>query len=562
MSDQVNILTEIEQVDVKEEDELRFTDTETKSLNKLIENESENCSYVDFKIAEKKLILARSRLLKSFKNGGNPLIFFFSNNKQHKIVDKISGQAGKGWMTAATDGKNYYWHPEFISALTIAQTQVVLEHESTHVILDHASPKVLEYPDAYNFAIDYIVNSGIYNRRRENGQNVDEIFTGALGQPLSLKDFINYLDGSPLPALKDGETAYCYADPELEPNLGSKDIYHLIKKHYEQSPRLCPECKGLNLDPKTGTLTSLNLQYFSFIVMEVTISETSFSQDDVLDIYEKNDFTRYKLLLDELEIKYCKTCLNIVDERGSAMGGGFGISSNNDFHIESRADRKQVLEDLEYSWQNTRNSFSNSDEIPDYLKELMKSLYEPELSAFDLIQQAVWRKSKEVGAKNDYTRYKRRLISSQVYAPMSYEFVPRILVLLDTSGSMTEDDLLYGLSQLKAIQGCSGVIVCVDTVAYWDEATLFENIDDIENIAIAGGGGTVFNQFFEEFKDRVGYDFDLIVCLTDGGFCDIPPDLDPGIDTVWVCTQSVIDLVPPFGRAAPMRTKSFREEVW
>jgi predicted metal-dependent peptidase len=127
--------------------------------------------------------------------------------------------------------------------------------------------------------------------------------------------------------------------------------------------------------------------------------------------------------------------------------------------------------------------------------------------------------------------------------------------MLDTSGSMGQDDLVYGVSQLQVLgDDMDLLIVPCDAQPYWQDATLAKNLRDLNRTKVTGRGGTVFNQFFEEFPRKVGRDFDVVVVITDGYCGEIPMELKPPCDVVWVLTQDFA-YNPTFGRVAPMRNR-------
>lgn len=69
-----------------------------------------------------------------------------------------------GLRTAATDGLNMYFDPEFIEIQSREQLRYVMLHEAMHIGLRHcvAYPEVVKkYPQLSNMAMDYVVNAFI-----------------------------------------------------------------------------------------------------------------------------------------------------------------------------------------------------------------------------------------------------------------------------------------------------------------------------------------------------------------------------------------------------------------
>jgi predicted metal-dependent peptidase len=126
--------------------------------------------------------------------------------------------------------------------------------------------------------------------------------------------------------------------------------------------------------------------------------------------------------------------------------------------------------------------------------------------------------------------------------------------MLDTSGSMSDDDIVYGVSQLQVLgDDMDCLLVCCDAQVYWEDATHAKGVGDLKRTKVVGRGGTVFDDFFRDFPKRVGKDFDVVICITDGFFGEIPMEYKPPMDVVFVITNDH-EISPSFGRVAPLRS--------
>lgn len=61
--------------------------------------------------------------------------------------------------TAATDGLNIYWHPEFVEQCDWDELEAVAVHEIHHVIKRHAFRKKMRDHELWNIACDYQINN-------------------------------------------------------------------------------------------------------------------------------------------------------------------------------------------------------------------------------------------------------------------------------------------------------------------------------------------------------------------------------------------------------------------
>jgi predicted metal-dependent peptidase len=68
-------------------------------------------------------------------------------------------EADPGWCpTTATDARAFYYNPEFISALTLDETQFMLAHEALHCALSHFARRQHRVKHKWDLACDYAIN--------------------------------------------------------------------------------------------------------------------------------------------------------------------------------------------------------------------------------------------------------------------------------------------------------------------------------------------------------------------------------------------------------------------
>jgi predicted metal-dependent peptidase len=130
-------------------------------------------------------------------------------------------------------------------------------------------------------------------------------------------------------------------------------------------------------------------------------------------------------------------------------------------------------------------------------------------------------------------------------------------VLLDTSGSMSNDDMAFGISQLASLDERSeGTIVPADAQIYWDQATKIKkaNAEHLSKIKIVGRGGTMFCDFFTDYEKKIGR-CDFLVMITDGWLLDtdMAAMVNPGIPVYWIITSDNSSFTPSFGKVFNLR---------
>jgi predicted metal-dependent peptidase len=116
---------------------------------------------------------------------------------------------------------------------------------------------------------------------------------------------------------------------------------------------------------------------------------------------------------------------------------------------------------------------------------------------------------------------------------------------------MRKEDMTFGVSQLQSIDERSeGWIVPADAEIYWKHATKLKRIkaEEISKIKVIGRGGTMFAQFFDNYKKEMD-EVDFLIVITDGYLLDtdIAEMKDPGVDVIWLVTSGS-SFSAPFGR--------------
>lgn len=490
---------------------------------------------------DRKVSDCMTRMYKLPKNGGNPFLFSLSAPKPHELAAdgelalEIFAKEGRqvpAFMpvpTAATDGRQYYWHPKFLRELDLDEVPVVMQHESWHVILFHPERMRSAEPRVRNWAQDYVVNSCIEHDYEATARK-GKLWGGNLGKPVPLHELLDHIDGKidafPPPkqradgTLEESEPRI-FADKTLY-GRSPESIYDEIMKHWEKSPRKCGRCGALSMDPKTR-------------------------KPRPPGPCKDRPSCRHEGMC-------CPECGTRIDPKTGA-GYGDGMPFPMDGHIDAKVNKQEVQSDVMRAAQMTQTMRGTvPSEIEDYLGELMK----PTLRFTDIVRSACMKKVQDAGLKNDWKRFRRRWIAAnpRQYLPKRHTHRPRWLAMLDTSGSMSDEDLRYGISQLQVLgNGTDGFVVPVDAAPHWNAVTPIKDMGDLKRTKVVGRGGTVFDEFFEHFPEQLGTDFDCLIVITDGDCGTIPLKLRPPVDCVWVLTRHKTGWKPSFGRVAPLRSE-------
>ena len=184
--------------------------------------------------------------------------------------------------------------------------------------------------------------------------------------------------------------------------------------------------------------------------------------------------------------------------------------------------------------------------IPAGVKRIIQDLTEPKMNWRELIRQQI-----ESTVKSDFTwlRTSRKGWDMDAVMPgMKTQEAIDICVMIDMSGSISDTQGRDFVSEVKGImetfEDYRIHIGCFDTEVYNMQVFTADNLEDIAEYKLAGGGGTDFDCFFDYFKKEEIEPKKLVV-FTDG----YPGGSwgDPNYcDTVWVIHGDK-NPNPPFG---------------
>ena len=187
--------------------------------------------------------------------------------------------------------------------------------------------------------------------------------------------------------------------------------------------------------------------------------------------------------------------------------------------------------------------------LPAGVKRIIQDLTEPKMNWRELIRQQI-----ESTVKSDFTwlRTSRKGWDMDAVMPgMKTQEAIDICVMIDMSGSISESQGRDFISEVKGImetfEDYRIHIGCFDTEVYNMQMYTADNLEDIADYKLAGGGGTDFDCFFDYFKKEEIEPKKLVV-FTDG----YPGGSwgDPNYcDTVWVI-HGDRNPNPPFGTFA------------
>lgn len=188
------------------------------------------------------------------------------------------------------------------------------------------------------------------------------------------------------------------------------------------------------------------------------------------------------------------------------------------------------------------HSAKRAGKVPAGLERFVEDILEPKLDWRHVLAEFV-----VSTAKDDYSwrRLNKRHLHRGIYAPSLYSETVNIGFAMDTSGSMSTEELQEGLAELQGV--CNAfpssnlhLFACDAALHHYQEVSHSDEIDVAG--MVKGGGGTIFTAVFEKIRDD-DIHIDCLVYFTDA---DVTfPEEPPEYPVLWVVKGNK---EVPFGR--------------
>jgi predicted metal-dependent peptidase len=538
--------------------------------------------------------------------GGDPLIFGLMYPVEHVCTMNMP--------TAATDGKRYYWNPKFVLKLSRIGLRIVCAHEAWHAIYMHPTRRGSRIPKLWNIAVDYIVNGTVMDDFKARKMDPKDNFTKHLGKYLTLAQYCELLKNpfKPIKGMEDIQPTmddvngpaidlpaanedreltveeqkelerrekkpkFYYADPDMDEEMRRPEkIYDML---YALLPK-CPKCGSIGMYQPPGK------------------KDKNKGKDQGKDQGKDKGKDKGKQpgqqpgdqpdqSHDHGDGQPC-SCPHPGDgdqqgegsgdspsDNGQGQGQGqgqgkpqsgqgccgecgggmdiFGFGSTLDDHMDTEESEEKLAKRISDAMEAAKKMAGH---VPAALEDELGKLTAPKVTWQDIIRTRLL-KARAGNGRNDWTRFRSRPMFTGLLVPKRKNYYAHFGCLLDTSGSMSRDDMAFGLSQLAALDERSeGTIVPADATIYWDDATKVKraNVEEISKVKIVGRGGTKYAEFFTDYEKKIGK-CDFLIVVTDGFLLDsdIAEMKHPGVDVIWLITSGS-SFNPPFGRAFDLK---------
>ncbi|MEM0479476.1 MAG: VWA-like domain-containing protein [Pyrobaculum sp.] len=399
--------------------------------------------------------------------------------------------------TASTDGVRIYISPQFFEKLGVKDAAFVLAHEAMHIMLYHVfrmralerrfGPAVRPF---VNIAADAIINTAI---QHITTTALPLIFCKTLGPELE-------------------EICRKAAFEELVEKMIQQNVN---TKYYEfvQDLEPCRKCRGCNNKDEKNSRENSSGACKNNEVSKDKEKGKEESQNNKKDRDSNNERRSWKNneseeeekgLVDDVAGKRCENC-----------GAGHGDDDEEDVANEiSDVDRerieREILERMLRSYAFAR-SIGN---ISGGVEMLVEQILKPKIDWRSLLRKHLAGGS----VKRTWSRVSRKL--PDVKPGKTLIGKPKVAVLIDTSGSISDEMLRRFMSELFAIVGASAKVVAI----FWDADVqgVYEisKPADLTHVKPQGGGGTMIYPALE-LLNRKYSDVNYIIIISDWLIGDI-----------------------------------------
>lgn len=183
-------------------------------------------------------------------------------------------------------------------------------------------------------------------------------------------------------------------------------------------------------------------------------------------------------------------------------------------------------------------SNSNPGNIPSDLRDLVEEKKKPPVTDWKSVFKRFAGVSSDFYTKTSRFKLNRRV---EEFPGLRLKQKHRILTVIDTSGSMRNDDIAMCFSEIDHMYNAG---VSIDVMEHdcgeVDEDHIYEYKGSIPKVKIRGGGGTSFdNPIKYAIENRTKYT--SIIYLTDG-YASIPQSYKRVMPIMWVITEDGISL--------------------
>ena len=356
---------------------------------------------------------------------------------------------------------NVFWNKSFMEELTDSELVSVICHEATHCVLRHCERAKTRDRAIFNLAVDAVTN----NMLIQNG-------------------FTNLPKGGIIPRNDSFFFKQLGIDIDEISKKTAEEIYDELSKAKEEQSK--QKAKGKKKDGEGD-------------------SDEDYEFDEhIPDVQKENK--------DAKDMKEKKQS----PESSGNEDSGEGEDSNS----ENKPEEISKTEDLDEKWGRILSEATSHAKLAgkdtNGMDRYVDKLLNPKRNWKNILYREV---TNEMAVDTTWNRPSRRSESIGIYLPSQKKENINMAVAIDSSGSVTDEELKSFLSHTRDVIASFAninltVVVCDSQVKKVHEFN-HANINDVKKIEVKGGGGTSFTPVFD-YLAKNKPDIKLVIYLTDG----------------------------------------------
>ncbi len=400
--------------------------------------------------------------------------------------------ANKEWCpTTATDARKFYYNPEYIGSLSMAQTQFMLAHEALHCALSHFARRQHRIQHRWDLACDYAIN------------------------PLLIDDGL-----TPPPNANIMPTYLGMTAEEIYPLIDENDESETLDQHlYDQDNESGGGQQG---QPPKDTEDSTDEQQAP--------QPSKPSEGDAEDDQQGGSAPQQE----SGDEQGRGSVPQHRQDQGSQGDGELDDQEGNESDNAPPPLTEQERETLEIQWQQrlagAAQQAMQAGKMGGSMARMIDHLLQPRLPWRMLLARYM-----TAIARDDFSYMRPSRREGDAILPSLKSSQVDIAVAIDTSGSVKAAEMDEFLSEVAALKGqmrARVILIPCDSELSPDAPWTYEPWEDFDCPAkITGGGGTDFRPVFE-WIDSQGMKPELLVYFTDamGKF----PQTEPNYPVIWL----------------------------
>jgi len=361
-----------------------------------------------------------------------------------------------------------------------------------------------------------------------------------------------------IPTLAVDKYSNLYYSPEFILSLDEEDlkssliheILHISLNHLSRLKRQFKECPdGANISADAIVFTILEKNNFDI----KSFKPRKFKGQEYSAIYVENDIFTYGKLPNQIKIENVskKTAEEIYDELMSQAKDKNMIkyvSSDNhlfgDEDDEDSEESKAKNKELEKEWKKRMIEASEvskqAGKTPLGMERFIDELLEDKINWRQILQREI---KKEAISDYSWQRRSKKSIACGFYLPNVKKENIEIKIVIDLSGSISEEDLKDFLSEIIGMSRAFPQIKMTLLTHETKVNDIYEinraNEDKIRELKLNGGGGTSFSSVVKYLNENTKGN-ELVIWLTDG-YGDSVTNKDLRFRLLWVLTKEGSD---------------------